>query len=125
MVDDWLYVERQRIAGRWSKADGADAPIAYLDFYVWQCRYCGAREATVKPEPPHFICKCMKKNSSVKKMSDYERGEWDMFLVITSAWHGKQYYFRESDGRVWSRESGKYMSVDEAYKEFIDSITAY
>lgn len=58
-------------------------------------------------------------------MTDYEQGGWDMFLVITSAWHGKQYYFREKNGLVWSRLSLKYLTVEEAYKEFINDISVY
>ena len=55
MIDDWLYVERQRMV-----ADATDdAPLAYLDFYVWQCRYCGAREVTTELERPKKQCKCM------------------------------------------------------------------
>ena len=57
-------------------------------------------------------------------MTDYERGEWDMFQLITSAWHGKQYYFmeNEADGIVYSRESGNYMKREKAYEEFLGRI---
>ena len=124
MISDWIYVEKQRMV-----ADATDdAPLAYLDFYVWQCRYCGVREVTTTPEMPTHGCKCRGNHKSVSLEQDlrlFEQGQWDMFETITSAWYGKQAYALESDGRVWSRESGKYMSVDEAYKEFIDSITAY
>ena len=57
--------------------------------------------------------------------SQYEKGEWDMFLLITSAWNGKQYYFRQDDGSVYSRESGKYLTKEEAYDEFLGQIGAY
>ena len=46
-------------------------------------------------------------------------GEWDMIELITSAWYGKQCYFVEKNGIVYSRVSNKYMSVDEAIKEFL------
>ncbi len=49
----------------------------------------------------------------------YEKGEWDMFELITSAYYGKQYYFLEPSGVVYSRESGKYIKRDEAYREFL------
>lgn len=49
----------------------------------------------------------------------YEKGEWDMFDLITSAYCGKRYYFLEDDGRVYSRESYKYMTKEEAYQEFL------
>ena len=57
-------------------------------------------------------------------MSDYERGQWDMFLLISSTWWGKQYYFRQEvkgskENIVYSRDSGQYMTVDAAYSEFL------
>lgn len=55
MISDWIYVEKQRMV-----ADATDnAPLAYLDFYVWQCRYCGVREVTTELERPKKQCKCM------------------------------------------------------------------
>ena len=51
-------------------------------------------------------------------MTEYEKGQWEMFEEITSAIHGKQYYFLEEDGMAWSRYSHKYMTRDEAYAEF-------
>lgn len=48
----------------------------------------------------------------------YEKGVWDMFELITSAYYGKQYYFLEPSGVVYSRESGKYINRGEAYTEF-------
>lgn len=52
----------------------------------------------------------------------YAAGEWDMFVLISSAWHGKQYYFLEDGDRVYSRQSCKYMTRDEAIQEFLDAI---
>lgn len=52
-------------------------------------------------------------------MTDYERGEWDMFEHITSVWYGKQYYFLEENGLVYSRMSCKYLSREKAFDEFI------
>lgn len=57
--------------------------------------------------------------------SQYEKGEWDMFETITSAYNGKQYYFLQDDGRVYSRESGKYLTKEEAYDEFLSQIGVY
>jgi len=45
-----------------------------------------------------------------------------MFITISSAYWGKQYYFREDDGRVYSRETGKYMSFEDACVEFCAKI---
>lgn len=52
-----------------------------------------------------------------------KRGEWDMFELITSAWYGKQYYFKQSNDIVYSRLYHKYMTVDEAIIEFLGEIT--
>ena len=55
-------------------------------------------------------------------MTGYEKGEWDMFELITSVWYGKQYYFLEDDNLVYSRASRSYMTRVEAYNEFLKAI---
>ena len=55
-------------------------------------------------------------------MTEFERGEWHMFEEITSAIYGKQNYFLQNNGSVYSRESRKEMSVSEAYSEFLSWI---
>ena len=57
-------------------------------------------------------------------MSDYERGEFDTLNLLSSAWHGKQYYFVEDEERgiIYSRESCKNMSLDDAISEFADKL---
>ena len=55
-------------------------------------------------------------------MSQYELGQWDMFVMLSSAWWGKQYYFMQDNGWVYSRKSGKYMTVEQAYNEFTNEI---
>ena len=60
--------------------------------------------------------------SAQPEVHDRNVGEWDMFELITSVWYGKQCYFVEENGVVYSRVSGKYMSVDEAIKEFLGRI---
>ena len=49
----------------------------------------------------------------------YAKGEWDMFDLISSAFYGKRCYFLEKDGRVYSRESHEYMTMESAVEEFI------
>jgi len=49
-------------------------------------------------------------------------GEWEMFDLISSAYYGKGMYFKQDDGTVYSRYSCKYMSVDEAIREFVSLI---
>jgi len=55
-------------------------------------------------------------------MSDYEKGRWDMFEEVTSTWNGKQAYFLNDDGSVYSRVSCKTMTVEDAYREFMDKL---
>lgn len=50
------------------------------------------------------------------------RGEWDMFDLITSTYYGKRMYFREENGIVYSRHSGRYMEFKDAFDEFLDLI---
>lgn len=52
----------------------------------------------------------------------YKKGEWDMFALITGTYYGKQYYFLEQNGAVYSRASNSYMSREEAYYEFLNTI---
>lgn len=52
----------------------------------------------------------------------YEKGVWDMFELITSVYYGKQYYFLEPSGVVYSRASGKYIKRGDAYSEFVRMI---
>lgn len=54
---------------------------------------------------------------------DYEDGEWDMFELISTAYHGKQYYFLQDNEMVYSRASGKYMTFSEAVDEFVKEIS--
>lgn len=58
-------------------------------------------------------------------MSEYERGRFDMFNLISSVWYGKQCYSMQDDGTVYSRYSGKYMSAEDAYSEFLEKINDY
>jgi len=56
----------------------------------------------------------------------YENGEWDMFCLITSVDWGKQCYFEQDNGVVFSGRSGKYLrDREEAYKEYLDAISVY
>lgn len=51
-----------------------------------------------------------------------KRGEWDMFELITTAWYGKQCYFKEDNEMAYSRKSHKTMTVHDAILEFIREI---
>lgn len=54
-------------------------------------------------------------------VEERKKGEWDMFDLISSAYYGKGMYFKDNE-IVYSRHSNKYMTVDEAIKEFISLI---
>ena len=41
-----------------------------------------------------------------------------MFVLLSCWYWGKQYYFMQDDGSVYSRYSGSYMNVEQAYSEF-------
>ena len=58
-------------------------------------------------------------------MSENERGQWEMFVLLSSTFLGKQYYFMQDNGLVYSRESGKYMTFDDAVVEFACRIGDY
>lgn len=57
-----------------------------------------------------------------KSLSDYERGRWDMFELISSLEYGKQCYFLEKRNIVYSRCSCSYMNRNEALNEFLNRI---
>ena len=54
-----------------------------------------------------------------KRVFQQSEGEWEMFSLITSTYYGKQYYFLNKDGSVYSRASHSNMSRDEAVDEFL------
>ena len=54
-------------------------------------------------------------------VSNYDLGRFAVFDLLTSAEYGKNCYFLQDNGAVYSRRSGKYMSFDDAIVEFIKS----
>ena len=50
--------------------------------------------------------------------SEFKRGEFEVLAILSTAWHGKQYYFMQDNGLVYSRQSGEYMTLDNAITEF-------
>lgn len=48
-----------------------------------------------------------------------EDGKLAMLRWAASAYYGKEYYFEEEDGFVYSRRSHKSMTLDEAIVEFM------
>lgn len=47
---------------------------------------------------------------------------WELFSLITSVYYGKQYYFEEWDGTVYSRLSHERMTKEAALSEFLEAI---
>lgn len=70
----------------------------------------------------YVAVKAVERVPSAPKDDSYRQGEWDMFELITSAWYGKQYYFKEDNGMAYSRKSHKTMTVHDAILEFIREI---
>ena len=54
--------------------------------------------------------------------ADYDRGRYEALRLIASAYFGKDYYFDEPDGMIYSRESHAYMTLDDAIAEFMGVI---
>lgn len=41
---------------------------------------------------------------------------------LSTAYYGKQYYFEEQDGMIYSRECGEYYDIEFAVEEFEDKL---
>lgn len=54
--------------------------------------------------------------------NDYEQGEFEVLNLLSSVWYGKQYYFIQDNGFIYSKASGKYMKLEEAVEEFAKAI---
>lgn len=54
--------------------------------------------------------------------SEYEQGEFEVLNILSSAYHGEQYYFMQDVGIIYSRDSGKYLYLDDAISEFARKI---
>lgn len=54
----------------------------------------------------------------------FKMGEFEVLNFLSSVWHGKQYYFMENEanGIIYSRDSCKYITLDEAISEFASRI---
>ena len=65
------------------------------------------------------------KPENVNAIDQQKIGEWNMFLLLSSAWYGKECYFEQDNytGIIYSRLSGKTMSREEAINEFIMEIS--
>ena len=57
------------------------------------------------------------------KLNEFQKGEYEVLDLISSAWYGKQYYFLQDNGIVYSRKSGNYMTLDGAIEEFVEEMS--
>lgn len=62
------------------------------------------------------------KRDEYKRRADSEEinmREWELFSLLSAVWYGKDAYFRQNDGMVYSRISGEDMTFDQAVDEFV------
>lgn len=54
----------------------------------------------------------------------FKMGEFEVLDFLSSAWHGKKYYFIENEANwiIYSRDSCKYITIEEAISEFASRI---
>ena len=57
-----------------------------------------------------------------RAMTEYERGEFEMFRLISSVYFETDVYFLQDNGMVYSRASGKEITFQEAVNEFLGRI---
>ena len=57
-------------------------------------------------------------------MTEYEKGEWDMFELITSMEYGKQRFFLGDNGMAYDRDSNEHMTIEQAYEKYFDEVNA-
>ena len=55
-------------------------------------------------------------------MTAYELGKFETLDMLATAWYGKQYYFPQENDIVYSRESVKNMTLDDAIAEFANKL---
>lgn len=126
----WSDYESEAVFGRdyphgvpcgvWTTASGKEIPLKEMETaHIKNCmRLIGEDD----PWYGHFQKELKRRKEETKKLSDYQMGEWDMFELITSTWYGKQYYFIQKNGLVYSRLSHEYITREEAFTEFLEAI---
>ena len=103
-----------------SRQAAIDAVNKYtFDFPQYMERFVTELRDAMKGD---LVSDLMELPSAQPNKEQIKTGEWEMFELITSVYYGKQYYFKRENGIVYSRASCKYMSVDDAIKEFLDVI---
>ena len=79
---------------------------------------CLNRPSTMQGKPPKQPYRpdnwCFSYTYRVPKLSEAET----LFITLSSAYWGKQYYFKESNGLWYSRYSATYLPFQDAVAEF-------
>ena len=52
-------------------------------------------------------------------MNEYDKGRYEALRFLSCAWYGKDCYFDEPNGIIYSRLSHQYMTLDDALMEFM------
>ena len=60
---------------------------------------------------------------ALEYIQQLENRWWEMFDILSSAWYGKDCYFKQDNGTVYSRASCQYLSFDQAIDEFAFALT--
>lgn len=84
--------------------------------------YAEANEGTYHAEGFKNAITVVEDQPTVDVVEIKKDGEWEMLDLISSAYYGKEMYFKEDNLTVYSRYSHHYMSVDDAIREFISLI---
>lgn len=56
--------------------------------------------------------------AAADRLEESNDAAWDVFEAITSAYGGKQIFFREKNGTVYDRYNSEYITFDEAMNRF-------
>ena len=63
------------------------------------------------------------KIDALEYIQQLETRGWELFDLLSSAWYGKDCYFKQYDGTVYSRASCQYFTFDQAIDEFASTLT--
>lgn len=105
--------------------DVIEAEAAIKDLFpdMPRIEFMGNRRRWREENEPYLRClDALRSVPTADEVDIKNEGEWEMFDLISSVYYGKRMYFKQDDGIVYSRYSHKYISVDEAIREFISLI---
>ena len=88
------------------------------------CTSCPFRTGTGAECIPHMSeCALAYIQQLENHVDQLETRGWELFALLSSAWYGKDCYFKQDDGTVYSRASCQYLSFDQATDEFATALT--